>query len=101
MSCVPVLAGTGGNRPQRHAIELASRRWRGGHALVVAETRRDGLIYAQLAAVPSVTLAAAASSSALAIASITTAAAAAASTSSSTAAAASAGAAPPPSGLLF
>ena len=99
-----VLAGTSGNRPQRHAIELASRRWRGGHDLVVAETRRDGLIDAQLAAVPSVTLAAAASSSALAIASITSTAAAAASTSAAPAAAAAAastGAAPPPSGLLF
>ena len=41
-----VLAGTSGNRPQRHAIELASRRWRGGHDPAVAETRRDNLIYA-------------------------------------------------------
>ena len=35
-----VLAGSSGNRPQRHAVELASRRWRGG------QTRRDNLIYA-------------------------------------------------------
>jgi hypothetical protein len=41
-----LLAGTSGNRPQRHAIELASRRWRGGHDSAVAETRRDNLIYA-------------------------------------------------------
>ena len=41
-----VLAGTRGNRPQCHAIELASRRWRGGHGSAVAETRRDNLIYA-------------------------------------------------------
>ena len=32
----------------RHAIELASRRWRGGHDLAVAETRRENLIYAQV-----------------------------------------------------
>ena len=37
-----VLAGTSGNRPYRHVIELASRRWRGGR-----ETRRDNLIDAQ------------------------------------------------------
>ena len=32
----------------RHAIELVSRRWRGGHDPAVAETRRDILIYAQV-----------------------------------------------------
>ena len=32
-------------RPQRHDIELASHRWRGGHASAVAETRRN-MIYA-------------------------------------------------------
>ena len=26
-----VLAGTSGNRPQRHAVEQGSRRWRAGH----------------------------------------------------------------------
>ena len=35
-----MLAGTSGNRPYRHVIELASRRWRGG-----GETRRDNLIF--------------------------------------------------------
>ena len=46
-----MLAGTTGNRPQRHAIELASRRWRGGHDSAVAKMRRDSLIYA-LASTP-------------------------------------------------
>ena len=32
----------------RHAVELASRRWRGGHDSAVAETRREKLIYALL-----------------------------------------------------
>jgi hypothetical protein len=41
-----VSAGTSGNIPQRHAIELTSHRWRGGHDPAVAETRRDDLIYA-------------------------------------------------------
>ena len=34
-----VLAGTSGNRPQRHAIEQASRRWRGGRCDDSARTR--------------------------------------------------------------
>ena len=41
-----VLAESSGERPHRHAVELASRRWRGGHGSAVAETRRDNLIYA-------------------------------------------------------
>ena len=35
-----------GERPRCHAIELASRRWRGGHDPAVAETSRDNLLYA-------------------------------------------------------
>ena len=35
-----------GNQPSGHAIEQASRRWRGGHDSAVAETRRDNLIHA-------------------------------------------------------
>ncbi len=31
----------------RHAIEQASRRWRGGHDSAVAETSRDNFIFAQ------------------------------------------------------
>ena len=31
-----------------HAVEQASRRWRGGHDPAVAETRRENLIYAQV-----------------------------------------------------
>ena len=48
-----VLAESIGERPHRHAVVLTSRRWRGGHDSAVAETRRDNLIYAQLAAVRS------------------------------------------------
>ena len=43
-----MLAESIGERPHRHAIELASRRWRGGHNSAVAETRLDNLIYAQV-----------------------------------------------------
>ena len=39
--------------PHGHAVELASRRWRGGHDAAVAETRRENLIYALFAAVRS------------------------------------------------
>ena len=41
-----VLAESSGERPHRHAVELASRRWRGGHDSAGAETRRDNLIEA-------------------------------------------------------
>ena len=43
-----MLAESIGERPHRHAIGLASRRWRGGHNSAVAETRLDNLIYAQV-----------------------------------------------------
>ena len=35
-----------------HAVEQASRRWRGGHDPAVAETRRENLIYAQVVLLP-------------------------------------------------
>ena len=41
-----VPAESSGERPHRHAVELASRRWRGGHDSAGAETRRDNLIEA-------------------------------------------------------
>ncbi len=43
-----MLAESIGERQHRHAIELASCRWRGGHNSAVAETRLDNLIYAQV-----------------------------------------------------
>jgi hypothetical protein len=38
-----VLAESSGERPHRHAVVLASRRWRGGHDSARAETCRDNL----------------------------------------------------------
>jgi hypothetical protein len=38
-----VPAESSGKRPHRHTVELASRRWRGGHDSAGAETRRDNL----------------------------------------------------------
>ena len=38
---VAVSAESIGKRPHRHAIKLASRRWRGGHASAVGGEARD------------------------------------------------------------
>ena len=39
-----------------HAVEQASRRWRGGHDPAVAETRRENLIHAQIVLLPALPL---------------------------------------------